>query len=204
MINIDEEIGSFTRTLPTSSEETLRAYASDLRIFRSWIVQENLRLEDIRPRDVRTYIRWLSFQRHNFKSGAAGLSPASVNRRVACLKSFFEYLIEQELFLHPNPVRKRHFLKIPERLPKPIDDTEVESFLFGIQKRLLFWCKKLGLKGVHLHRLRHTYATRLVKNGMRLEHLSELMGHSNINTTKKYTLISPAAVRDAYLSSVKT
>lgn len=40
---------------------------------------------------------------------------------------------------------------------------------------------------VHPHILRHSYATHAVEDGIPLNHVQEYMGHSNINTTLRYT-----------------
>jgi site-specific recombinase XerD len=58
----------------------------------------------------------------------AGLSPATVKRRVAALKTFFDFLAEDSGDLAwPNPVRfKRHAGKQPRRLPRDLGDETVE------------------------------------------------------------------------------
>lgn len=57
----------------------------------------------------------------------AGLSAATVKRRVAALKVFFDFLAEETGDLSwPNPVRfKRHAGKQPQRLPRDLKDAAV-------------------------------------------------------------------------------
>ena len=43
--------------------------------------------------------------------------------------------------------------------------------------------KELGFSNYTFHTLRHTFATRCVENGFDVKSLSEILGHSNINTT---------------------
>lgn len=59
---------------------------------------------------------------------AAGLSPATVQRRVAALKTFFDFRAEDSGDLRwPNPVRfKRHAGKQPHRLPRDLTDEQLE------------------------------------------------------------------------------
>ncbi len=58
----------------------------------------------------------------------AAHSQATVQRRVAALKSFFDFLAEESGDLSwPNPVRfKRHGGKLPQRLPRDLSDESVE------------------------------------------------------------------------------
>lgn len=44
-------------------------------------------------------------------------------------------------------------------------------------------------KHIHFHTSRHTWATRALKKGMRIEYVSKLMGHNSIKTTQVYAKI---------------
>lgn len=53
--------------------------------------------------------------------------------------------------------------------------------------------KKAGLdKHIHFHTSRHTWATRMLRRGMRIEHVSKLLGHRSIRTTQIYAKIVDA------------
>jgi site-specific recombinase XerD len=49
---------------------------------------------------------------------------------------------------------------------------------------------KAGIeKHISFHSSRHTFATRALKKGMRIEYVSKLMGHTNLKTTQIYAKI---------------
>jgi site-specific recombinase XerD len=45
-------------------------------------------------------------------------------------------------------------------------------------------------KEVHVHTLRHSYATHLLEDGMDIMTLKDLLGHQNIETTMEYLQIA--------------
>lgn len=63
---------------------------------------------------------------------------------------------------------------------------------------------KAGLlhKGYTLHCLRHTYATELLNAGMALECLQVLMGHTNIEVTRRYARLSDKSREDQYFKAM--
>jgi len=48
-------------------------------------------------------------------------------------------------------------------------------------------CRRAGIKDLRFHDLRHTFASRLVKRGVDLILVKELMGHASVITTQRYT-----------------
>jgi len=51
------------------------------------------------------------------------------------------------------------------------------------------------------HKLRHTAATLMLKNGVDVRTLQELLGHEHLNTTQIYTHIENSSLRDAAMRS---
>jgi len=60
----------------------------------------------------------------------------------------------------------------------------------------------LDHKGYSLHRLRHTCATDLLNAGMRLECLQQLLGHSNIEMTRRYARLSDKTREEEYFRAM--
>jgi integrase len=58
-------------------------------------------------------------------------------------------------------------------------------------------CRKAGIEGVTWHTLRHTFASRLVARGVDIVTVQQLLGHSTVTVTMRYTHTNLDAKRNA-------
>jgi site-specific recombinase XerD len=67
------------------------------------------------------------------------------------------------------------------------------------------YVKKAGLEdhGYTLHRLRHTFASELLNAGMRLECLQPILGHTNIEVTRRYARLTNKGREDEYFRAMQ-
>ncbi len=66
----------------------------------------------------------------------------------------------------------------------------------GIQHAIKVSAKRAGIeKDVHVHTLRHSFATHLLENGVDIRKIQKLLGHSNLQTTQIYTQVSSEEIK---------
>ena len=99
------------------SENTLKSYASDLKLFSSWLQRKNLL--ETGSEDVSAYLA-LKFQQ--------GTSARSSARLLSSLKRFFSYLVRQGK-LAENPIATIAAPRIGKLLPITLTELEVEKVL---------------------------------------------------------------------------
>lgn len=66
----------------------------------------------------------------------------------------------------------------------------------AIQYAIKISAKRAGIeKDVHVHTLRHSFATHLLENGTDIRKIQKLLGHSNLQTTQIYTQVSTEEIK---------
>jgi len=105
------------------------------------------------------------------------------------LEALQEYLQEARPLLVRNKNEKALFVnRRGERLTRQ-----------GFWLILKAYAKAANLRNdVTPHTLRHSFATHMLRGGMPLRHVQEMLGHANISTTQVYTHLTTEHVRQVY------
>ncbi len=87
--------------------------------------------------------------------------------------------------------------------------TPTDNYLYGkkalVNRTVYNWVRKRGLKAglhkpVHPHMFRHSFATHMLREKTDLRHLQELLGHSSLVATQRYTHLD----KDQILQSLES
>jgi integrase/recombinase XerD len=92
-------------------------------------------------------------------------------------------------------------------------DRTKEYLFYGIREKLCYssawnifaqYLRQTGLqhKGYTIHSLRHTFASELLNAGMRLECLQLLLGHRNIEITRRYARLTDKSRAEEYFRAM--
>jgi len=105
------------------SENTLISYKKDFEEFINFLYCYNIRyIENIDYRILHAYIS---------EMGKSGLKPASIERKVASIKSFFKFLVKNQI-VKKNPAALISSPKKDKRLPSVLEKDEIFSLINSI------------------------------------------------------------------------
>ncbi len=119
---MDELIDQFLHRLAVekgSSEHTLRAYATDLRMFAEFLAGRGRALGDADVRDVRGFLATLQIR---------GLARSTVARRTAAVRSFYKFLVREGI-QKTNPTSALRSPRRERKLPSFLTVSEVTQLL---------------------------------------------------------------------------
>lgn len=118
---MNELLDSFIKHLSGErnySEHTVKAYRGDLSDFQGFLHREKIKVEDTDASAVNRYISTLYGKN----------SPASVERKISAVRSFFSYLMRKKI-MSSNPAKLVHTPKKKKRLPVFLSVDEVFSLI---------------------------------------------------------------------------
>lgn len=114
-----EEYLSYVRVEKGLAENTIQAYESDLRQFGTFLSSKDVQWLQVEPDHISAFLDSLEEK---------GLTPRSRARKIAALRNFFDYLVDEHV-LRYNPCSYLGSPKLPQSLPKILSEQEVLSLL---------------------------------------------------------------------------
>lgn len=173
LVQVPEGIG----LLPVRDRAILEMlYSSGLRVSEA----ASLNVEDINTRDGLLKARG--------KGKKERIVPIG-NKALDALKS---YLIERRLFKRKKAISDSDAALFLNRDGKRLTDRQ-------IRRIVVKHARAMGMDGqIGPHVLRHTFATHLLVGGADLRVIQELLGHSSLSTTQKYTHLDIEHLIDVY------
>jgi integrase/recombinase XerD len=100
-------------------QNTIIAYKSDLKIFLSWISNNNNKFSDVDRVVINNYLA---------SRLDSGVSVSTIQRIITCIKSFYLFLYENN-FIQSNPAQLIDNPKKRRKLPIIISENEIEALL---------------------------------------------------------------------------
>lgn len=165
-----EEIKTLFNNAETLTETSILHLAYSCGLRRTEI--EDVEIRDIHFRENRVYVRAGKYKKRRV---------IPITEKVK--QDLKKYYLEQR-----KPSKSNSFL-VNERGNKMKGST--------ISNILKIIVNKAGLKqNISLHSLRHSIATHLLENGMRVEYIRDFLGHSVLATTQIYTRITTLKLID--------
>ena len=122
MRNVDNISSNFLLSLVTEknmSLNTASSYRSDLKIFFTFINDQNLNVETLRKNDINQF-----FQNQKERS----FSDSTISRRLSTIKQFFKFLTKEGL-LDRNPCEDIKNFKKAKKIPGFLSEEEVLRIL---------------------------------------------------------------------------
>ena len=114
---------NYLRYEKRSGEHTRTSYRTDLAQFQEYL-QHIYEVSDPCEAAHSMIRSWL------ISLSEAGIGPSSINRKIACLRSLYKFLMREGL-VSKNPTVKVRVLKTPKRLPHFVRETEMGSVMDG-------------------------------------------------------------------------
>lgn len=160
-----------TRPLVYSDEEIRRLLEAAAEEDRPWLL--TLLLTGLREQEL----CWLSWEDVDLRPGQERLW---VRAKPGFSPKDYE---EREIPLPPELVEELRGLPRRTGWVFPSASGGREQHLLRRLKRL---ARRAGVQGATLHKFRHTYATRLLESGADIVTVQRLLGHSDLETTRRY------------------
>jgi integrase/recombinase XerD len=126
------------------------------------------------------------------KKGISVLGKGNKSRYIPLPHNLYELLMEYIKHERELPMKGQEEAVFISRRGKRISRRRIQEITERIRSSLARQNEFDSWKAskISSHKLRHSFATHLVQGGTDIRTVQELLGHSNLNTTQKYTHVS--------------
>ena len=106
-------------------------------------------------------------------------------------------MISTAIELILNDVRDMHIARIGQQHELVFPNFKTGEPFVNVFRAWDYARQQAGMPKLRLHDLRHSFASALVNRGVSIYEVQNLLGHSSINTTKRYAHLSPERLRQS-------
>ncbi|MEI5907920.1 tyrosine-type recombinase/integrase [Bacillus spongiae] len=132
---------------------------------------------------------------HKEKKGLTIVGKGNKTRYIPLPAQLFNEIINYIQNERQYPMKKDREALFISRRGKRISRRRIQEITERINSA---WGKNgMESRKITSHKLRHSFATHLVREGKDIRTVQELLGHSNLNTTQKYTHVSDKQKEEA-------
>jgi site-specific recombinase XerD len=215
--DITAYLAHLDKTLELSSS-SMNLAISALKFFYREVLKKNLAQEQYRPRhdkrlpvvlscsEINQLLDTEKNPKHRLLLMIAYSSGLRVSEVVALKKEHIDFS-RKTILIRSGKGRHDRYTMLSDRAAKFIQDYcamyDIESWIFpgisshyhlSIRSAQSVFDKALhnaGIqKAVSIHNLRHSFATHLLESGTDIKYIQELLGHSSLKTTQRYTHVA--------------
>ena len=131
-----------------------------------------------------------------------------VEKKTVTINKTFQHLKGRDLITDPKTPKSNRVVAMPDFLVEEMKDylkmcydLKPTDRLFPVTKSYLYRkmdtaCKKLGLKRIRVHDLRHSHVSLLIDMGYNAVAIADRMGHESIDITYRYAHLFPTVQSD--------
>ena len=106
------------------SDLTLSSYNKDWNDVLAWLESQGMDIVHLDTGDITESI----VRRYLFAMNKKGLSRATINRRLAAMKSFYKFMLRKQ-YTSSNPLQDVRMGKLPQRLPRYLDQDDITGVI---------------------------------------------------------------------------
>ena len=176
-----------------------------------WTREEYLRFSEEMMDDPKAYYCFQMLYWCGIREGEMlALLPGDLDleKKTVTITKTFQHLKGRDLITNPKTPKSNRVVAMPDFLVEEMKDylkmcydLKPTDRLFPVTKSYLYRkmdtdCKKLGLKRIRVHDLRHSHVSLLIDMGYNAVAIADRMGHESIDITYRYAHLVPTVQSD--------